>query len=693
MASLTISALNDGAVDLAHMADVANSPNSTAIDRLGRSKRTVAGFSVLMDAMIAQVRAAAEEVLAAMGYMVPVLYEAGMSMTVARQTVEYDGAFYAPLLGELPFTTSGEFEVDKFRLIQGVTTFELKEETARTVTQITGDESDRFGEVASALRDGVAVQIDLFGDSTMAGYLAGPLYSPASYVAVPSPLSFQNTVNSYFGNAALTVANRAIGDTTCEQMIAGTDGSGSTFEAKMAVSPALIIGCNHGINDNNHADGSAQGYRKALINFVRICRKYKKAPVLITSLACLAYGSSDTLKLAQRGPMFAGIMRSVAMEFGVKLIDNYAYSAAMIASGDFNPYDLLPDGIHGSPYLYEQMGRNLVSMLLDVPPIDATGYQPALSGTLYGNNVVFNKLPGSKFRAVAVANADGNNNTSLRVLVNIAKGGCDLAFSSFFWSGGSKSVVCKIDGPTWSNDVTLPTFKAGTWGNGLSVFDLETTIATRLPPGIHLVNLTSTNQVGGSSICLAYMRAIKNVCRINSEAVNPDSLYNLKSFSSQINSPINDVAMFPDMPTHRLLENITVQFEAKFAAGTGFVIHAARMGRATDANYSIAKCLIVWQRVDEHLILSELVNESNIINYDLGLHPEISTQNNKFSINLTKAGTGINGVGIAVVTLNGASLVPIDLTIPIYGGNVGIWSSVVGVAAIATNVRVIKDRS
>ena len=627
------------------------------------------------------------------GYLPPVAYAAGIAMTLALQQVEYGGVTYAPLLAALPFTTSGVFEVAKFRVVQGVTTAAMSEETARTFTQITGDETDRFGEFASALRSGIAVLIGAFGDSSFAGYLSGPVDSPSSYTAVPSPLAFQNTMNAFFGNAALTVENRAISGTSCEQMIAGTDGSGSTFESKMAVSPALIILCNHGINDNNNSGGSPQGYRASLIEFVRICRKYNKAPVLVTPFACLAFGDSDTFRLAQRGPMFAGIMRSVAHEFGVKLLDNYAYSAAMLSSGDFNPYDLLPDGVHGSPFMYEQMGRNLVSILLDLPPIDATGYQSAVSGFLSGNNVVFNKLAGSKFRSVAVNNADVSNNGSLKVLVNVGRGGCDLAFAGLFWSGGSKSVVCTVDGPTFGVTATLPTFKTGTWGNATSVFDLETTIATKLPAGVHLITLTSTAQINGSAICLAYMRAIENRCRVNVEGANPDTLYNSASFASQINSPVNDVAMYPDMPTHRLLENLTVQFEAKFVGGTGFVIHAARMGKAVDLTYSIAKCLIVWQRADDHLIISELVNEVNTLDYDLGSHPEVSTQINKFSVNVTKAGTGTNGAGIATVTLNGVALTSANLTIPIYGGNVGIWSSVAGVAAIANNVRVLKDRS
>lgn len=58
--------------------------------------------------------------LGSLGYQPPVLYAAGLSMTVATQTVQYGSSTFAPLLGELPFTTSGLFETAKFRLIQGV---------------------------------------------------------------------------------------------------------------------------------------------------------------------------------------------------------------------------------------------------------------------------------------------------------------------------------------------------------------------------------------------------------------------------------------------------------------------------------------------------------------------------------------------------------------------------------------------
>ena len=55
------------------------------------------------------------------GYLPPVPYAAGIKMTLALQTVQLGYVTYAPILEALPFTTSGEFEEAKFRVIQGVT--------------------------------------------------------------------------------------------------------------------------------------------------------------------------------------------------------------------------------------------------------------------------------------------------------------------------------------------------------------------------------------------------------------------------------------------------------------------------------------------------------------------------------------------------------------------------------------------
>ena len=94
--------------------EVVSGSNATYTDRLGVSRRTMAG-----------VDAAADVVLSGLGYAPPVAYAAGITLTLTTQTVEYSGEVYAPKVVNLPFTTSGTFETAKFRLIQGVASVDL----------------------------------------------------------------------------------------------------------------------------------------------------------------------------------------------------------------------------------------------------------------------------------------------------------------------------------------------------------------------------------------------------------------------------------------------------------------------------------------------------------------------------------------------------------------------------------------
>ena len=142
MPAIQVADLNDGKIDVDHIGAFANSAALTAIDRLGRTKRTLAGIDAeaesrmdahdldaetRMDAhdaaAIAQrlvIQADADVVLGSLGYLVPVPYAAALEMSAPNQSVSYDGNVYAPIQSDLPFTTSGVFEAAKFRLIQGV---------------------------------------------------------------------------------------------------------------------------------------------------------------------------------------------------------------------------------------------------------------------------------------------------------------------------------------------------------------------------------------------------------------------------------------------------------------------------------------------------------------------------------------------------------------------------------------------
>lgn len=70
-----------------------------------------------IDGIVASTEAQANSLLDSLGYTPPVAYSSGISITYTNQTVEYNGNIYAPKSADIPFTTSGTFEADKFRLV------------------------------------------------------------------------------------------------------------------------------------------------------------------------------------------------------------------------------------------------------------------------------------------------------------------------------------------------------------------------------------------------------------------------------------------------------------------------------------------------------------------------------------------------------------------------------------------------
>lgn len=99
MPQVTPAMLEAAAADCDTIAAVATSSEETVLDRLGNSKRTLAGA------------------INALGYEPPVAHASGLSFTNGAQTVEYDGAIYAAKPSAVPFTTTGTFDSSKWRLL------------------------------------------------------------------------------------------------------------------------------------------------------------------------------------------------------------------------------------------------------------------------------------------------------------------------------------------------------------------------------------------------------------------------------------------------------------------------------------------------------------------------------------------------------------------------------------------------
>lgn len=108
-----------GEYDYVVVAQLGNARKALAPEVTAAAAALSVGLDGLLATKGAEFDADAAVVLTGLGYLPPVLYAAGISLTSTHQTVEYNGAIYAPLAAQLPFTTSGTFETAKFRLIQG----------------------------------------------------------------------------------------------------------------------------------------------------------------------------------------------------------------------------------------------------------------------------------------------------------------------------------------------------------------------------------------------------------------------------------------------------------------------------------------------------------------------------------------------------------------------------------------------
>lgn len=127
----------------------------------------------------------AEALASAMGYQPPVVYAAGISLTQPSQTVEYNGESYAPIASALPFTTSGTFETDKFRLIQGVSSADL---SAGTGGVLVGFQQLGVGAIVRTMQEKmheVVTPLDFYGGGS--DYSAAVANAAAAHTAIKIP--------------------------------------------------------------------------------------------------------------------------------------------------------------------------------------------------------------------------------------------------------------------------------------------------------------------------------------------------------------------------------------------------------------------------------------------------------------------------------------------------------------------------
>lgn len=221
------------------------------------------------------------------------------------------------------------------------------------------------------------------GDSVAWGATVGNLgtqdpNNPAS--------SLRTALQLCYGGAFITTIQAAISGTTIRQMLTGTDGSGSTYETKIAPGgigqSADIVYCNHAINDSQLNNDFTQ-YRDDIVTFIELTRKYGKIPVLVTPHPNTPILLIDEVK-AKRLQDYVEIQRQVAHTMDVDLVDNHYWFSRTATR--VSPSVFAPDGVHLSSRAYQQYGFNMAIPLLNGPHIKAEGESAGLSGATYYDN-------------------------------------------------------------------------------------------------------------------------------------------------------------------------------------------------------------------------------------------------------------------------------------------------------------------
>lgn len=419
-------------------------------------------------------------------------------------------------------------------------------------------------EFSKRLADGVTFSIDCFGDSTMWGATSNDV----EVKDLNNPPAVLKTTISNLYNIEVTVNNRAISGTTMAQMLAGTDGSGMTFEQRISGTSASVIYCNHCINDSQ-LNNDLNTYRLNVAEFVRICRKYNKVPVLVTANINPATNLDGQAAIigetkSKRLEKYVNVMREVATDLSVDLVDQYHYyqrTARMIA-----PIDLVPDGAHPSSDAYSMSGRNLAIPLCNAKPLEKAWDKQGLANATYFDNIGATKqyrttyTPFKRFGGVIVGTRQtSSTGLNMAVLLENPTDDTVLAMYGTQWNSGTLSSFT-------DNGIATNQFGGVVeQGNGnLATIDWEAVYLPskcQLYAGLHVIGIVTNTSMGGTGTDFAIC-GYGLVPRVEANSAN------------DINGKIS-YNYVPFMPSTELSTTLNL-----FATGNALSLRAASDGTA-----------------------------------------------------------------------------------------------------------------
>lgn len=437
------------------------------------------------------------------------------------------------------------------------------------------NDQDNLDLIAAELQAGTAVTLATFGDSTMWGANVSNL---ATQVPSPPYAVLQGTVNNVNGNNACSVTNYAISGTTLAQMLAGTDGSGLTFAQRIAAFTGPVVYCNHGVNDANGANSTtAAVYHANLLTYIQIVRAAGKIPVLVTPHACHSLGALGTYLRAAATAQFARIMRLVAQQHGVFLVDTFDVLLQIMdtdaGGGNTNAYaplSILPDGVHGPQATYSITGVQLAEAIIgsQIPTLTAPG-QVLTAARALGQGSGLNIVGSTSSRYGAYLTTGSTNPQSLAICFRVARTGMDISILAPISSLGATNIAMQLDG---GGNIGAAVYSQGLagWTSAGYVQDFETLLVRNITPGLHLLTMQSAS-TGTISYSGIKSRQYKQPIQVIS--VTPQANFR-ELFTPLLELPAASglCSIFENMPAESMVDGPYFEFTASLPINCGLCI-------------------------------------------------------------------------------------------------------------------------
>lgn len=484
------------------------------------------------------------------------------------------------------------------------------------------------------IEDGTASTILVYGDSTYWG--ATPENTAVQNPDNP-PKAMQDFLWLYYGNFAATVTNRAVSGTTIANALAGTNGYSQTYAADLASAGASTVVIAYGLND---ATGSSkltpEAFRECLVEAVVVARRAGVVPVLVTAIPNFSGPTGVTFTGVQRAEevkFYQDIVRSVAAGYGVKLVDQGAMVAKMLASGKYKATDLLPDGTHGATILQKQMGFNIAGELIG----------GGLEGFTRGGQVQPGILPNVRVTNQAVAastssqfgfvvSGTGASAEDVRVIFRVDETGLDVYMAHAIKGTLAGPFSLGLDG----TQLFAAYSQAGDFiPDSDYIHDYEVLIAENVDPGWHILYWPTTS---GKTSTFQYLKSRATSVPMSGQLGDGSYFDGRRGPVSRL---VNDAAgastpiVFRDWPFSRLSRDRTFEFEGQLADGDAVIISGASHG-ADDGAASAFAGLMIGLSADGFMSVREASGPSSWTEYVLG-GTDLSLASHRYTVQITPA--------------------------------------------------------